>query len=1370
MNNIVLYSDQGADQGGGSGSGRGSRTQLSLTKTQLANDGGRGSELVPRGQRSVVSSSLALLPSTRAGYTADRPSVSSELDTLDSEKLARWVKMQDPRLAPAATDLVRSGITGAIITQELGCGPQHFQRFLQHDLGIKRQFCGALHQLLTGNDTVSKVTARICDGDYGQFLERSRLLPPGRELDKLADARRFVNFCAATVSAGDSDVANAAHAKAIGLAEQGKALFQLQRFAEAASAFRAASDIALTQKGKDVFDRQAQDASKRARQKLLDLYKEFCATDLSDFAELMRRAALDEGHVNSLSTDESVYLLMQIVTGGAECADRLQCRARLNARQRRPGKFFFLLGDTGLGKSTCLNYANGCNYKKNGESELRPLGTEITAVGNHGESKTFFAKPFEIGDHLFIDCPGYGDTKGPVIAIGNSVNVRNVLNACIAADWSILCFLRTAHVEADSRAKTFERIYEDTKRLFCNNQAFVQQSGRIVCVFNGEPANRKGEFLENFTTMATNFMTNRGTDSDTTQAWLRIVLKQHVFVDCTRAGGGRNFISQLEKAASRGVDSRGGVANPITAASPFQVQLQDAARLRLSRICRDASDNIEKLIHSHTSESLSLVHRNWAVVKSLVDIVDDDIELQQSFKLKLPQALVNFARHAFPLQQLLREPTYSYEKMLSVQNTLRSFDAFARTYPNVHQLTEMYEDEAKQAAESIWDVFQRALTFEAPMPVDATDAIDHILSVSQPSEVLCVAVSASRKEILFAFHALCKLVHPDKNSGVTAKQAFQKLAQARQQLLHTGGNAVDVETHGCSMESVCKLLQQLSVTANIVHRVRAVIDAPADAAPPAVKRACALALKHISNGTWLLQYAQLVKVPTLLEQRFKTVTSALDGLFAQIARTQLEAARDAVLSAADSVFQSLSDKWPAQLQQHVSELQQKLSKPTLGPLKQTLEKIARITGRHEVQHIATKVKEFYQVGLMVRKVVDLCETESKRSDLLGQCSRKTGLDLADINNQLRTVCLRASTAANEETTIARLDALFDKVALQAAKWSAFPAAQRDLAGLRQSADTICGHAEQYSAGAGSMDKIRKHVVLLMKRVDSWRPLFVGRLEKQLDHHLKNGDVDSARVAAEQLAMAGDAWPELVEELRERFTTEFATCRKEVNDCVIAISKIDNIHEETAAYDDRFRHLPQFFVTAHVHFELSGDSRPSEKFQEQVAWVQSLLEVACRELESYPAADDRVVPQLVAIYACAEIADQPDLHSAVTKAIKAWLNAFQDPLSISQIGKTLLSCERTVQYVSQLLNAFPKFKRIQVKLHKQYASVGAQDYYAALLGANPAAEPHIRHMKAIFDDFEKRHDGACGCDDRVWCLFAYAFCVRGLMKGASERRC
>jgi ankyrin repeat protein len=94
-----------------------------------------------------------------------------------------------------------------------------------------------------------------------------------------------------------------------------------------------------------------------------------------------------------------------------------------------------IIGNTGAGKSTSVNYFHGCEMEKRTEGYSSQIVVkadskvkEVVAIG-HGKSKTFIPSvvPSPQNNIAFCDAPGFSDNRGQEVNISNAVNIRHTI-------------------------------------------------------------------------------------------------------------------------------------------------------------------------------------------------------------------------------------------------------------------------------------------------------------------------------------------------------------------------------------------------------------------------------------------------------------------------------------------------------------------------------------------------------------------------------------------------------------------------------------------------------------------------------------------------------------------------------------------------------------------------------------------------------------------------------------------------------------------------------------------------------------------------------------------------------------------------------
>ena len=146
------------------------------------------------------------------------------------------------------------------------------------------------------------------------------------------------------------------------------------------------------------------------------------AIDLEKAHDLLQRKPADP--TSALSESASISLLMHCVQKGEE-----------NAKQIKDKEAIMVIGNTGSGKSTFLNYLLGCAMTRKDPEELGLTGLadivivspdstlqEVTPIGHSQISKTFMPQIVQDTQDpaiAYCDCPGFLDNRGPEINIAN---------------------------------------------------------------------------------------------------------------------------------------------------------------------------------------------------------------------------------------------------------------------------------------------------------------------------------------------------------------------------------------------------------------------------------------------------------------------------------------------------------------------------------------------------------------------------------------------------------------------------------------------------------------------------------------------------------------------------------------------------------------------------------------------------------------------------------------------------------------------------------------------------------------------------------------------------------------------------------------
>ena len=155
--------------------------------------------------------------------------------------------------------------------------------------------------------------------------------------------------------------------------------------------------------------------------------------------ELLDRKIEDSQY--EFSTEESIAVIQHCIAKGNVPAQLIKGKNAL-----------VVFGNTGVGKSTFINYLMGCKMirkklpGKSGkivmvdESGESPF-SEFTKIGHETESMTLMLgalQDLNNSNRVFCDCPGFNNTRGAEINISNGINVKRVLANAESARFIVL--------------------------------------------------------------------------------------------------------------------------------------------------------------------------------------------------------------------------------------------------------------------------------------------------------------------------------------------------------------------------------------------------------------------------------------------------------------------------------------------------------------------------------------------------------------------------------------------------------------------------------------------------------------------------------------------------------------------------------------------------------------------------------------------------------------------------------------------------------------------------------------------------------------------------------------------------------------------
>jgi len=157
------------------------------------------------------------------------------------------------------------------------------------------------------------------------------------------------------------------------------------------------------------------------------------------------------------------------------------------ARKVKGKHVFIVLGDTGAGKSTFINYVGGCTMECVRASAMdicglgwvyRTRDRAIMPIGHGKVSKTFIPHvATDINGFTWVDCPGWVDSRGPEIDIANAVNIRNVLRN--ARSVRVIVLLSYQGISS-ARCSTLKNMLENCRQLFTDDSNLLKEKESIL--------------------------------------------------------------------------------------------------------------------------------------------------------------------------------------------------------------------------------------------------------------------------------------------------------------------------------------------------------------------------------------------------------------------------------------------------------------------------------------------------------------------------------------------------------------------------------------------------------------------------------------------------------------------------------------------------------------------------------------------------------------------------------------------------------------------------------------------------------------------------------------------------------------------------
>jgi hypothetical protein len=199
---------------------------------------------------------------------------------------------------------------------------------------------------------------------------------------------------------------------------------------------------------------------------------------------------LDDPSMEFQNVEDSIRLLQTCIAYGEARAEEMKGKDA-----------FIIIGNTGAGKSTTINFLAGCTMQCIDPLDVGLPGMEslvvvkrVSAGGNLDEvmkighsktSMTFLPQIESVNGITYCDCPGFLDNRGAEINIANAVNIRNALGR--AKSVRVLILINYHSLLAD-RAKGLSDTFNICTNLFGDTQSLLKAKDSLLIGISRLPA------------------------------------------------------------------------------------------------------------------------------------------------------------------------------------------------------------------------------------------------------------------------------------------------------------------------------------------------------------------------------------------------------------------------------------------------------------------------------------------------------------------------------------------------------------------------------------------------------------------------------------------------------------------------------------------------------------------------------------------------------------------------------------------------------------------------------------------------------------------------------------------------------------------
>jgi predicted GTPase len=191
-----------------------------------------------------------------------------------------------------------------------------------------------------------------------------------------------------------------------------------------------------------------------------------------------------ENPTKELSIEDSIHLLTTCIEYGEREAQKIENKQAI-----------IVIGNTGAGKSTFVNYLYGCEFETVdpedvGLSPEKCLSStilsvkksspkqEVMKIGHTNKSETFMPEIIIDDQGLtYCDCPGFLDNRGAEINIANAINIKTTLKR--ATGIKVVILINRNSLFAD-RGRGFKEMIDIACHLFGSRENLLNHKNAIL--------------------------------------------------------------------------------------------------------------------------------------------------------------------------------------------------------------------------------------------------------------------------------------------------------------------------------------------------------------------------------------------------------------------------------------------------------------------------------------------------------------------------------------------------------------------------------------------------------------------------------------------------------------------------------------------------------------------------------------------------------------------------------------------------------------------------------------------------------------------------------------------------------------------------